>query len=333
MIRISISGRRSEAKTRHRGESGRLSAVAATVASAMVLGVAICTLWPLHAQETAAIRRAKAATHDKVAVTVRDASGRDGRKLLTPGLGAADGESFRDCINKECRNSPDMVVVPAGSFMMGAPEEDIMRDADESPQHQVTFKRPFAAGKFAVTFAEWDACVADGGCSAYRPADEEWGRGDHPVINVNWHHAKAYAAWLSKKTGKTYRLLTEAEREYVTRAGTTTKYWWGDTVTNGQANYYGSQPRTVPVKSFQPNPWGFYQVHGNVWEWCEDSWHPSYTGAPGDGSAWTDVRADSRVLRGGAWFVVPRRLRASVRYWFKADNRSNYIGFRVARAL
>jgi hypothetical protein len=123
---------------------------------------------------------------------------------------------------KECDNCPEVVVVPAGSFTMGA-------------SHRVTFSRRFAAGMFPVTFDEWDACVAGGGCNGYRPPDQGFGRGKRPVINVSWHDAKAYVAWLSKKTGKTYRLLSEAEREYVTRADTTTPYWWGHTIATNQA--------------------------------------------------------------------------------------------------
>jgi formylglycine-generating enzyme required for sulfatase activity len=142
-----------------------------------------------------------------------------------------------------------------------------------------------------LTFDEWDACVADGGCNGYKPVDEGWGQGKHPVINVNWDDVKAYAAWLSRKTGKSYRLLSEAEREYVTRAGSTTPFWWGSSITPKQANYDGTaepyrgggskgeyRRRTVPVDSFEPNLWGFYNVHGNVWEWTEDCWNFS-TGA------------------------------------------------------
>ena len=136
---------------------------------------------------------------------------------------------------------------------------------------------------------------ADGGCNRYTPSDEGWGRGRRPVINVSWDDAKAYVGWLSRKTGKTYRLLSEAEREYVTRAGTTTPFWWGTSISTQQANYNGnytygtgatgvSRRQTVLVDSFQPNPWGLYQVHGNVWEWTEDCWHDNYSGAPSDGS-------------------------------------------------
>ena len=158
--------------------------------------------------------------------------GADERKCMKPGAGKT--ELFKDC--PEC---PEMVVVPAGSFTMGSPASEPERSGDET-QVRVTIARPFAVGKFAVTFDEWDACVADGGCNGYRPGDQGWGRGKRPVINVNWDDAKAYATWLSRKTGKTYRLLSEAEREYVTRAGTTTPFWWGSSITPKQANYDGS---------------------------------------------------------------------------------------------
>jgi formylglycine-generating enzyme required for sulfatase activity len=175
---------------------------------------------------------------------------------------------------KECDVCPEMVVVPTGSFSMGSPTSEKERDSDEGPQRVVTLARPFAAGKFAVTFDEWDACVADGGCNGYRPADQGWGRGRRPVISVSWDDAKAYVAWLSRRTGRTYRLLSEAEREYVARAGTTTPFWWGTSISTGQANYDGNytyggrkgeyRQRTLPVDSFQQNPFGLYQVHGNV---------------------------------------------------------------------
>jgi formylglycine-generating enzyme required for sulfatase activity/tetratricopeptide (TPR) repeat protein len=245
---------------------------------------------------------------------------------------------------KECDACPEMVVVPAGSFTMGSPANELQRSNDEGPQRQVTFARPFAVGKFAITFDEWDACVRDGGCNGYRASDGGWGRGRRPVINVSWDDAKAYVAWLSRKTGKTYRLLSEAEREYVTRAGSTTPFWWGSTISTGQANYDGSysygsgkgeyRQQTVPVHSFEPNPWGIYQMHGNVWEWTEDCWHPNYNGAPTDGSAWTSERnCFYRVVRGGSWLAGPSPLRAAFRSSNSSSQRVNTVGLRVARTL
>jgi formylglycine-generating enzyme required for sulfatase activity len=205
----------------------------------------------------------------------------------------------------------------------------------------VTISKPFAVGRFSVTFAEWDACVADGGCGGYRPADEGWARADRPVINVSWDDAKLYVQWLSKKTGKQYRLLYEAEREYVARAGTTTPFWWGSSITPEQANYDGNytynggpkgecRQKTLPAKSFKPNPWGLYQVHGNVYDWVEDCYHDNYNGAPSDGSAWTAGECTYRVLRGGSWYSNPPNLRAAYRDNGNPRNRLNFRGFRVA---
>ena len=235
---------------------------------------------------------------------------------------------FREC-DQFC---PEMVVVPAGSFMMGSPASEEDRFDTEGPQHRVTIARSFAVGRFAVTFDEWDACVADGGCD-YRPEDEGWGRGRRPVINVSWDDAKLYLSWLSKKTGKAYRLLSEAEWEYVTRAGTTTPFWWGSSISPNQANYGEYREHTVPVDSFEASPFGLYQVHGNVWEWVEDRWNRSYSGAPTDGSAWTGGECDLRVLRGGSWNFGPGYLRAAIRVGDVAGNRIYYFGFRVARTL
>jgi formylglycine-generating enzyme required for sulfatase activity len=253
---------------------------------------------------------------------------------------------------KECENCPEMIVVPSGSFTMGSSASEPIRWGDESPQHSVTFAKAFAVGRFAVTFDEWDACVADGGCNGYRPFDQRWGRGKRPVINVSWNDAKTFVTWLSRKTGKTYRLLSESEREYVTRAGTTTPYWWGPSISMQQANYDGTftfgpngiGPRdesaqktppvvmTLPVDTFQPNPWGLYQVHGNVWEWTEDCYKDSYSGAPTDGSALISGDCSRRVLRGGSWVDFPFLLRSASR---RANtlNRFFSIGFRLGRTL
>jgi formylglycine-generating enzyme required for sulfatase activity len=248
----------------------------------------------------------------------------------------------------------EMVVVSAGEFTMGSNASEIAALKKEysldwydceRPQHTVRITAPFAVGRFAVTFDEWDACVADGGCKGYRPSDQGWGRGKRPVINVSWDDATAYTAWLSRKTGKTYRLLSEAEREYVTRGGTTTVFWWGDTISATQANYDGNytfgrgakgeyREKTVPVDSFEPNPWGLYNVHGNVFEWCEDVWHGNYDGAPTDGSAWLQGGdAGRRVVRGGSWNFAPRGLRAASRFEVTSDDRDSVLGFRVGRTL
>ncbi len=187
------------------------------------------------------------------------------------------GEIFRDC--DQC---PEMVVVPAGSFTMGSPRGE--GSDDERPQHEVTIARAFAVGKYPITFDEWDACVAAGGCK-YKPEDAGWGRSRRPAINVSWNDAQEYVAWLSKKTGKPYRLLSEAEWEYAARGGTTTRYPWGNDPGTNRANFYGSGSewsgkQTAPVGSFDPNKFGLYDMIGNVWEWVEDCWNDSYKGAP-----------------------------------------------------
>ncbi len=259
------------------------------------------------------------------------------RPCIKPG----SGESFKDC-----PHCPEMVVVPAGSFVMGSPESEPEREEYEGPQHGVRIAKPFAVGKFAVTFAEWNACEADDGCGGHIPDDRGWGRGNRPVINVSWDNAKAYVKWLSKKTGKEYRLLSEAEREYAARAGTQTPFWWGSSITPDQANYAGDaepyqgggqkgedRQKTLPVKSFQPNPWGLYQVHGNVGEWVEDCWNESYNGAPTDGSARTTGDCSQRVTRNCSWSNSPALLRAALRYRAGTAFRNSSVGFRVARTL
>jgi formylglycine-generating enzyme required for sulfatase activity len=254
----------------------------------------------------------------------------------TPAPAAATpkgGESFRDC--EQC---PEMVVIPAGKVLMGSPEREVGRSPTEGPQQEVAFARPFAVGKFEVTFDEWDACVAAGGC-AHKPTDEGWGRGRQPVINVSWSDAQVYVSWLAKKTGKPYRLLSEAEWEYAARAGKTTRYPWGDEPGTNLANFDGSGSRwsgrrTAPVGSFEANAFGLHDMIGNVWEWVEDCWNESYGDAPLDGRAWESGDCGRRVLRGGSWGSKPEVARAAVRGRIEPGNR-NYlgVGFRLARTL
>jgi formylglycine-generating enzyme required for sulfatase activity len=262
--------------------------------------------------------------------------GQDERRCFKPGGGKT--EYFKDC-----PNCPEMVVVPAGSFTMGSPANEAERISWED-QVRVSIGAPFVVGRYAVTFDEWDACVADGGCNGYKPDDQGWGRGKRPVINVRWDDAQAYTAWLSRKTSKIYRLLSEAEREYMTRAGTTTPFWWGTSITPKQANYDGNytygggskgeyRKRTVPVDSFDANPWGLYQVHGNVWEWTEDCWNESNAGNPGDGRARTTGNCSLRVVRGGSSGSDPLFLRSANRLKRNAVDRDYDLGFRLARTL
>jgi formylglycine-generating enzyme required for sulfatase activity len=244
---------------------------------------------------------------------------------------AKPGSDFRDCAS----GCPVMVVVPAGKFMMGSPENESDR-ANEGPQHEVTIAKPFAVSKFEATFDEWDACVIAGACPR---VPDRWGRGKMPAINVNLSDAERYVDWLYRITGRQYRLLSEAEWEYAARAGATTRYSWGDEPDKNNANCdgCGSQwdlEQTAPVGSFKPNSFGLYDMHGNVWEWVRDSWHDNYDGAPVDGSAWLQGgELDYRVVRGGSWRNDPQLVRAPVRDKRNAFVRFDTLGFRVARTL
>lgn len=278
---------------------------------------------------------------------------------------------------KDCADCPEMVVIPAGSFTMGssAAEQALANAAGmpaainnrESPQHGVKL-RSFAAGRFAVTRGEFAAFVrasnyqaeAGQGDGCFFWTGIEWKKDktlswrspgfpqedDHPVVCVSWNDAMAYAQWVSRTSGKAYRLLSEAEREYATRAGTQTSFWWGDTINTRQANYAGTgkgyngspagewRKATVAVNRFATNPFGLYNLHGNVWEWVADCWHDTYNGAPGDGSAWTEACAgNQRVRRGGSWSGMPAMLRSAFRNRNFPDNRDIDIGFRLARTL
>lgn len=246
-------------------------------------------------------------------------------------------ESFKDC--PEC---PEMIVIPAGGVMMGSPLSEGGRASNEGPQHKVAIATQFAAGRFETTFAEWDACFLAGGCTTL-PNDRGWGRGRRPVVNVSWQDAKAYAAWLSARTNLKYRLLTEAEWEYAARAGTSTAFSTGATITSEEANFDGAhasggggryRKSTIEVGSFPPNAFGLHDMHGNVWEWVEDCWHKDYGGGPGNGSAWTDrCNERARVLRGGSWIDPPRILRSAYRSRNIPTYRGATVGFRVARTL
>ena len=245
---------------------------------------------------------------------------------------------------RDCETCPQLVVVPLGSFMMGSPDSEWGRFNNESPQRRVTITEPFAVSVYEVTFGEWDACVSEGGCNGYQPHGEGWGRGGRPVINVSWDDARAYVKWLSQRTGKRYRLLSESEWEYVARAGTMEPFHTGATISADQANYDSSytyvsgqkgryRGRTVQVGTFSPNAFGLHEVHGNVWEWTQDCWNEDYTGAPADSRAWETGECEQRVLRGGSWGDVPWLLRSADRGKNEPGIRDPKIGFRIARTL
>jgi formylglycine-generating enzyme required for sulfatase activity len=243
---------------------------------------------------------------------------------------------------KECAVCPEMVVIPPGSFIMGTPATEVDRYKGEDPLHRATIARPFAVGRFAITFDEWDACLADGDCNGDKGDDHGFGRGRMPAQGISFEAAKSYLAWLSRKVGRTYRLPSETEREYFARAGTSTPFWFGKTISQQDANYqagtpYANGPRGVNSKgpavvdSFPPNPFGLYQVHGNVMEWTEDCLNKRYTeDTPTDGAPWLEGDCTKRMTRGGLWG------------WSADKSRSGYrddahigsgVSFRVVRTL
>jgi formylglycine-generating enzyme required for sulfatase activity len=262
---------------------------------------------------------------------------------------------------KDCPGCPEMVLVPSGRFMMGSPASEEGRFNSEGPQHSVTIADPFAVGKFALTRAEFEAFVKAAkhpmseSCYTMNGTELKEAKGksfrdpgfaqadNHPAVCVSWDDAKAYVAWLSKTTAKDYRLLTEAEREYVARAGTTTPYPWGASVAAEQANYDARnttgggggewRKKTLAVDSFRPNAFGLHQMHGNVFEWTEDCWNATYQGAPADGSAWVTGECGRRVLKGGSWFGPAKFVRSAGRVWNYTGVRSSLNGVRVARSL
>jgi formylglycine-generating enzyme required for sulfatase activity len=243
-----------------------------------------------------------------------------------PSAAPEAGEIFRDC--PDCS---EMVVVPAGEFKMGS-EETIY----EKPAHRVVIANSFAIGRREITFDEWDLCVSAGGCK-YRPDDRGWGRGSRPIIDVSWDDAHEFVTWLSRKTGKNYRLPSEAEWEYAARAGTESSYWWGRTAVKGNANCddCADAPlrKTLPVQSFRPNGFGLFDVSGNVAEWVEDCWNDNYRGAPANGAAWTTGQCQQRSLRGGSFAAKSIFVRPAARFRYDQDVRYYANGFRVVRGL
>jgi formylglycine-generating enzyme required for sulfatase activity/class 3 adenylate cyclase len=248
-------------------------------------------------------------------------------------------DTFTECTSEQGKDyCPQMVVLPAGSFIMGSPATEQGHQPSEEPQHQVTIAKLFAVSKFELTFDEWDTCVNYGDCPQ-GVTDSGWGHGQQPVINVTWGDAQHYVAWLSNMTGKPYRLLTEAEYEYAARAGAITAYPWGDDIDRNNANCKGcgsqwDNTQTAPVGSFAANGFGLFDMVGNVWEWAEDCVNNNYEGAPTDGSAWIEGGdCKNRIARGGSWNNTAVNLRSANRIGTSPGFRDNLLGFRVARTL
>jgi formylglycine-generating enzyme required for sulfatase activity len=281
------------------------------------------------AREKKAIRLAQEkadrdkADRDKAARLAQEKAARD-KAARDKAARLAQEKAIKQAVGK-------MVSIPSGSFLMGSNE-----DSDEKPIHRVSI-RAFKMSQTEVTFAQWDACVSAGGCS-HKPKDEGWGRGSRPVMNVSFNDiTQQFIPWLNKVTGNTYRLPTEAEWEYAARAGSSSKYSWGNNISCSQARYghwngdCGNESKTVKVKSYSANGFGLYDMHGNVWEWTQDCWNDSYNSAPNSGSAWTSGDCARRVLRGGSWFYEPNFLRSAYRYGFSAASRFYDSGFRLVQ--
>jgi len=256
---------------------------------------------------------------------------------------------------KDCKNCPEMVVLPAGSFVMGTPEDEVGREPDEGPQHTVTFNKAFAMSRFHVTAAELDAYIRETGtrikdgderpgrlCQASKPRYEQGPR--QPAVCVDYADVQAYARWLSKKTGQHYRMVSEAEREYAARAGSSGSFPFpfdeeGQYQITKHANTYGPKDGysySAPVGSFPPNAFGMYDMHGNVYEWVADCWHPDYVGAPANGKAWMEesggVCLDAQI-RGNDWGEAPVFSRSGNRNSRKREVRGDWLSFRVVREL
>lgn len=256
-----------------------------------------------------------------------------------PTTGLAPSETFKDC-----PNCPEMVVLPAGRFLMGRTGSDKLDVIFATPQHEVIIDRNFAVGKYEVTYEQFTVFVRETAGDSLRkyrrdmswicPGNKHYGpSARHPVTCVDWQDTKDYVSWLAKKTGKPYRLLSEAEWEYAARAGTTTVFWWGDdenTVCTFAVAPGCSAEDSVVVGQYQPNPFGLHDMLGNALEWVEDCWNFDFTGAPGDGSAWTSGDCDLRVVRGSG---LRRRVSTAIRTRFAQWGRDRFLGFRVARDL
>jgi formylglycine-generating enzyme required for sulfatase activity len=247
--------------------------------------------------------------------------GQGATSVASPGgSGTSPGQTFKDC--GDC---PEMVVVPAGRFLMGSPPGEAGRDADEGPQRWVDVPR-FALGKFEVTQGEWLAVMGS------NPSRFSNCGMNCPVENVSWNDSQEYVRRLSQRTGQNYRLPSEAEWEYAARAGTTTAYFWGDRFDFRRV--YNNGRSTVPAGAYPANAFGLHDMHGNVWEWVQDVWHDSYAGAPSDGSDWRGGGNTSwRVLRGGSWYGAPHILRSADRDRDAPGNRNSLTGFRIARTF
>ena len=247
--------------------------------------------------------------------------------LIEPGQKLKPGAMFRDC-----ETCPEMVVVPPGIFMMGS-----KKHKSEKPHRIMRIRKAFAIGRFETTHEHWQACIDAGGCT-HEPHDHKWGKNRMPVINVSHKMVRGFADWLSKSTGQTYRLPSEAEWEYAARAGSKGNYWFGDIVGDNEVNCRKcgapwSGIGNAPIGSFKPNPWGLYDMHGNAFEWVQDCWQPNYQDAPKSSRAWEDGECQFRVIRGGSWYYYSRMSRSANRQKNAGAVKSYWLSFRLVREI
>ena len=226
-----------------------------------------------------------------------------------------------------------MVVIPPGSFQSA----NLAQTNNSQHAKALVIKNSFAISMYEVSWREWEACAIDGWCKQ-KPDDHGWGKGTRPVINISWNGAQDYLRWLRSKTGHMYRLPAETEWEYAARAGTKSKYWWGNQLIMQYANCRDCEKtwggkKTAPVGSFPPNPWGIYDMHGNVWEWTSDCWQNNDYGISTGTAGLLESKCNMRVIRGGSWYYFPRLSQSASRDGFKAKLFSYNVGFRVVREL
>lgn len=249
--------------------------------------------------------------------------------LSTAAMAQEPGTFFKDC--PDC---PEMAAIPAGDFIMG----DKSGRPTEQPTVRITLAKPFAISRTEITWNQWEACQKDGACD-HIESDHGWGRGTRPVINMTFAQAEAYLAWLSKKTGKTYRMPSEAEWEYAARGGTRTRYWWGDEIGKGKANCREcgagdfSGHKSAPTRTFEANPFGLYEIHGNIWEWTADCWHPTHEGADPAGKPRVAEKCTLMTIRSGSWYYFAPVSTAASRAKNDRRMKSYNIGIRAVREL
>ena len=256
-----------------------------------------------------------------------------GANAQAPAKGAAGAALKPGDIFSDCPNCPELVVVPSGLFIMGSNG----KRKTEKPARRVNVTKPFAIGRYEITFREWFACLKAEACT-HSPDDHKWGRRGRPVINVTWDQAVNYTKWLTKITGHRYRLPSESEWEYAHRAGTTTAFWWGDKAGENNANCKDcktqwSAKSSAPVGSFKPNPFGLYDTTGNLFEWVSDCWNPDHRGAPSTTAPRIEGDCKNRVIRGGSFYYFNKVAQASYRAKNPPGVKSYWLGFRVVREI